>query len=111
LLFGMGEGRDPVRFLAPLLPHFDEVVTTSCAHPKARGSFDLGASLHELDVPLSDGGRIEEALPEIYAEADETWVTGSLFLAGAARSVVESGALRGITPGQGPPEAPDGDEE
>ncbi len=100
LLFGMGEGRDPVKFLTPLLPHFDEVVTTRSAHPKARDPYELGLALQDLEVVLSEGGPIESALPEIYAEAEETWVTGSLFLAGAARSLVEAGALDGIVPGQ-----------
>jgi dihydrofolate synthase/folylpolyglutamate synthase len=104
LLFGMGEGRDPGKFLAPLLPHVDEVVTTHCAHPKARDSAELATALSALEITLSDGGPIDEILPEIYREADETVVTGSLFLVGAARSLVSQGALAGITPGQGAPE-------
>lgn len=105
LLFGMGQDRDPVRVIEPLLPHVDEVVTTRCAHPKARDSLELAKHLQDLDVVLSDGGPIEEALPEIFAEANETIVAGSLFLAGAARSLVAAGALDGIEPGQGPAEA------
>jgi len=102
LLFGMGQGRDPVRAVKPLLPLVDEVVTSHCAHPKARDSLELAMALENLDVVLSVGGPIEEALPEVYREAHETLVTGSLFLAGAAKSLVSAGALRGITPGQGP---------
>jgi dihydrofolate synthase/folylpolyglutamate synthase len=102
LLFGMGQGRDPVRAIAPLLPLVDEVVTTRCAHPKARDSVELAMALEGVDALLAEGGRIEEALPEVYREAHETLVVGSLFLAGAVKSIVASGALRGITPGQGP---------
>jgi dihydrofolate synthase/folylpolyglutamate synthase len=104
LLFGMGEGRDPVAFLKPLLPHFDEIVTTKCAHPKARDPGDLAKAIEGLQANLSEGGTIEEMLPSIYAEAHETVVTGSLFLVGAARSLVAQGALSGLTPGQGPAE-------
>ncbi len=99
LLLGMGRERDPLTVVGPLLPHFDEVVTTACAHPKAADPAALAARLQELDIVLAEGGPIEEALPEVYAEADETVVAGSLFLAGAARAVVRSGALQGITPG------------
>jgi len=102
LLFGMGQGRDPVRAVTPLLPFVDEVVTTRCAHPKARDSLELAMVLENVDAVLSDGGRIEEALPEVYREAHETLVIGSLFLAGAVKSLVSAGVLRGITPGQGP---------
>lgn len=102
LLFGMGEDRDPLQVIAPLLPHFDEVVTTRCRHPKARDPLELALALQDLDVVLSAGGPIEETLPEVYAEAEETVVAGSLFIAGAARSLARSGALADIVPGQGP---------
>jgi dihydrofolate synthase/folylpolyglutamate synthase len=99
LLFGMGSERDPSAVIEPLLPHFDEVVATRCAHPKARDSMELAAALQDLDVVLSDGGPIEEALPEVYAEADEVVVAGSLYLVGAARTLVREGALAGIAKG------------
>ena len=60
--------------------------------------------MEDIDVLLSDGGPIDGALAEIYREADETLVAGSLYLAGAARSLVREGALEGIRPGQGPAE-------
>jgi hypothetical protein len=60
--------------------------------------------LQELDVTLSAGTDIEETLPEVFQEADETIVAGSIFLAGAARSIVNSGGLAGLIPGQGPSE-------
>lgn len=104
LLFGMGEDRDPVQVVSPLLPHFDEVVTTRCSHPKARDPEELGQLLADLHPRVSIGGDIEEMLPEVYADADETVVAGSLFVAGAARSLVAEGALEGLQPGQGWPE-------
>ncbi len=110
LLLGMGAGRDPVQVLEPLLPHVDEVVTTRCAHPRAKEPLELAMALQDrVDALLADGGPIEEALPEVYREAEETLVVGSLFLAGAVLSLVREGVLDGIEPGQGPREeaAPD----
>ncbi len=101
LLFGLGQNRDPLPILAPLVEHFDEIVTTRCDHPKAADPMDIAVRLQEagLDAVLSAGRNIDEDLPEIYVEADETVVAGSLFLAGAARSLVRAGALDGLTPG------------
>jgi dihydrofolate synthase/folylpolyglutamate synthase len=93
LVWGMGTDRDPMAVIAPLAPHFDEIVTTRCDHPKARDPVELAEALSDLDAVLSAGGPIEEVLPEVYAEADETVVAGSLYLVGAARSLVRSGAL------------------
>jgi dihydrofolate synthase/folylpolyglutamate synthase len=111
LLFGMGYGRDPVAILKPLIPHFDEIVVTRCAHPKAWDPRELTAVLAEHVPVLSNGGDIEQALPEVYREAHETVVAGSLYLVGAARALVAEGALAGIEPGQGPaPDEDDGEE-
>jgi dihydrofolate synthase/folylpolyglutamate synthase len=103
LLFGQGIERDPVKFTRPLLAHVDEIVTTSCSHPKARDPEAIAMLLESVTVPLSVGGPIEDALPEVYREAHETIVAGSLFVVGAALSIARSGALDGIEPGQGPP--------
>jgi dihydrofolate synthase / folylpolyglutamate synthase len=98
LLFGMNTGRDPKSVLAPLLPHVDEVVTTAGDHPSARDPMELATYLQELDVVLSAGGRLDEVLPEVYAEADETLVAGSLYLVGAVKALVRAGALAGVKP-------------
>jgi folylpolyglutamate synthase/dihydropteroate synthase len=100
----MGHHRDPVKVIMPLLPHVDEVVTTRCSHPKAYDPVELALHLQDLPTVLSAGDNIDEALPEVFREAHETLVAGSLYLAGAARSLVASGALDGIEPGQGPEE-------
>jgi len=101
LLWGMGTSREPAKCIQALVPLVDEVVTTRCAHPKAWEPVDLALQLQELDVALSAGSDIEETLPEVFQEAHETIVAGSLFLAGAARSIVNSGGLAGMSPGQG----------
>ena len=99
-VWGMGEGRDPASVIEPLLPHVDEVVTTRCAHPRAADPLALALALQDLDVVLSAGGDVDETLREVYTEADETVVAGSLFLAGAARSLVRDGALDGLIAGE-----------
>ncbi|NCG22185.1 MAG: hypothetical protein GWP91_24480 [Rhodobacterales bacterium] len=101
LMLGMGTDRQPNGLVEILRPHFDEVVTTRCAHPKAWDPMDLALAMQDMDLTLAAGGPIEQALPEIYEEADETVVAGSLFIAGAARTLVKEGLLDGITPGQG----------
>lgn len=93
LLWGMGEGRSPLDLVQPLFPYIDELVTTRCAHPKARDPYDLAVQLQDAEIVLSAGGTIEETLPELVLEADEVIVAGSLYLAGAARDVVLSGDL------------------
>ncbi len=109
-LLGVSHNRDPNVILKPLLPHIDEVVTVRCNHPKMSDPTAVAIALEDLDVLLAEGGDIDEILPEVYREADETLVVGSLFLAGAARSIVRNGGIAGIEPGQGPAEdADDGD--
>ncbi|MCB9662593.1 MAG: bifunctional folylpolyglutamate synthase/dihydrofolate synthase [Alphaproteobacteria bacterium] len=90
LLWGMGEDRDPREVVAPLLPHVDGVLTTRCAHPKARQADALALALQGLGPPVTAGGRVEEALPRARAEADEVIVAGSLYLVGAVRALLGS---------------------
>jgi folylpolyglutamate synthase/dihydropteroate synthase len=58
----------------------------------------LAELLQDQDCVLSVGGRVEESLPEVYAEAAETVVAGSLYLVGAVRSFVLRGGLTGLRP-------------
>lgn len=110
LLLGMGIERDPVRFVKPLVAHFDEIVTTRGSHAKARDPMQLAAALQEFDAVLSAGGPVEEALPEVFCEAEETIVAGSLYLVGTVRTLVRDGALDGMVAGQGPDEEQDEEE-
>jgi len=107
LLLGMGNDRDPVAFVEPLVPHVDEIVTVKCRHPKARDPVELAMELQDFDVDLAAGNTMDDTLPEVFAEALETVVTGSLFVAGAARALVAAGRLDGIEAGQGPIEEPE----
>ena len=58
----------------------------------------LASERSDLDVTLSVGGEIEESLPEVFVEAEQTLVAGSLFVVGAVRSVVQQGLLDGLAP-------------
>lgn len=98
-LLGMGVGRDPVPLAQALEPHVDEIVTTRCAHPKAADPMDLAMKLQgHVDVSLAAGTTIDGDLSEVYAEAEETLVVGSLYLAGAARSIFRAGGHRASQP-------------
>jgi dihydrofolate synthase/folylpolyglutamate synthase len=108
LLFGMGIDRDPLQVVRPLLPHFDEIVTCRSTHPKARDPGELADILQELHRCVSEGGLIDDVLPEVFADATETVVAGSLFVAGAARSLVRAGALDGLEAGMGARDPGDG---
>ncbi|MBX2803848.1 MAG: bifunctional folylpolyglutamate synthase/dihydrofolate synthase [Myxococcales bacterium] len=90
LLFGMGSERDPVALVQPLVDHVDAIVTTRCSHPRARDPEDLADALRDVHADVRAGGAIEQALPEVMEQSDETVVTGSLFVAGAARSLLSS---------------------
>lgn len=90
LLFGMGVDREPRALLTPLLPHFDEVVLTQCAHPAARAPMDIWAALGAVDGVVSDGGPIAECLHEVLDEADEVVIAGSLYLVGEARKLLST---------------------
>jgi hypothetical protein len=50
---------------------------------------------------ITAGGDIEDTLPVVAASADETVVAGSLFLAGAARSLARAGRLAADRPPAG----------
>lgn len=93
LLVGMGSQRDPVAFVEPLAGLFDEIVTTQGRHPRARNPEALAHALEGVHPVIAVGGPIEEALPDVLADAKLTVVTGSLFVAGAARALVRTGEL------------------
>ena len=93
LVLGMGRRREPRSVVAPLVEHVDEIVVTRGSHPLAREPDELAGAIRALHPVVRAGGRIEDALPAVYASADETVVAGSLFLVGAARALVAAGAL------------------
>ncbi len=93
LLLGMGRERDPRLFVEPLAPFVDAIVTTQGRHPRARDPESLAHAIAGLHPSITVGGPIEDALPDVVARATLTVVTGSLYVAGAARALVRAGVL------------------
>lgn len=88
LLVGMSADKDPRALVVTLAPHFDRVLTTRCAHPRALEAGDLAAALVDVDLPVLPAGAVEEALPHARAGGGLVVVAGSVFLAGAVRVLV-----------------------
>ena len=71
-----------------LSPFVDRVLTTCCAHPRARSPGELAASIVGVDIPILPAGPIEQALPLVRSGDGLVIATGSVFLAGAVRDLV-----------------------
>lgn len=91
LLLGMSSDKDPRSLLVTLAPQVDRVLTTCCAHPRAMEPGELAAALVDVDLPVLPAGPIEEALPRALDGEGLVLVAGSVFLAGAVRSLWASG--------------------
>ncbi len=93
LLLGTSSDKNPREMMGPLAGQVDRVLTTHCAHPRAMPAGDLAQKLVDVRVPVLPAGPIEEALPMAMEqrknEADLIVIAGSVFLAGAARDLVE----------------------
>jgi dihydrofolate synthase/folylpolyglutamate synthase len=90
LLFGASEDKDIEGMFAELLPRVQRVVATQSIHPRAIEAEKLVALAHKFGRPAKAVLPIEEALNYALSLAgDKTAVvvSGSLFIAAAARSV------------------------
>lgn len=88
LLLGASDDKD-VRAIASILaPQFGRILTTHCAHDRARKAGELAQDLVDLDIPVMPAGPIEEALPLALSEPGLVVVAGSLFTVGAARDLL-----------------------
>lgn len=88
LLLGGGHDKDIRSVGASLAPHVDRILTTACDHSKARSPEDVARQLEGLTTPVLPAGPIEVALPRAQADGGLVIVAGSLFLVGAARTLV-----------------------
>lgn len=88
LLLGMSSDKDARAVVVSLASGVDRVLTTHCAHPRARTAGDLAADLVDVDVPVLPAGPVEQALPLARSRGDLVVVAGSVFLAGAVRDLV-----------------------
>ena len=90
LVFGASEDKDIRSMLGELKPAVKQVVTTRSTHPRAAAPEDLAAIAGQLGYQAVASGSVEEALREAEQLAGEKTiilVTGSVFVAAAARSV------------------------
>jgi dihydrofolate synthase/folylpolyglutamate synthase len=93
LVFGASEDKDIRGMLAELQPHIARVVATKSTHPRATDPAELVEIAQELDLPASSSATIEGALDqaELMAAGEAIiLVTGSIFVAAAARSVIQN---------------------
>ena len=93
LVFGVTEGRDPARLLAPLAPHVDRLIVTAPGIAKAvdpaRVHARLSAAFAGLAPALAAAPHTALASAEELAGPDgEVPVAGSLYLVGDARRIL-----------------------
>lgn len=88
LVLGGGSDKDIRSVAWALSPQFDRVLTTQCAHAKARPPEEIARELEGLPIPVTAAGPLEEALPAARAGGGLVVVAGSLYLVGAVRDLV-----------------------
>ncbi len=99
MIFGAMADKDVHSMFTILLPHFDHLIVTQAAHPRARAVGELAALAQEVGY----SGVVEEipAMADAVARAQEEMdaeslilITGSVALVGEARDIF------GLTPGR-----------
>lgn len=89
LVFGASEDKDIKGMLAELRPNITRIVATKSTHPRASDPNELVEIAQEMDIPAISSSTIEDALEEAELLAGSKaiiLVTGSIFVAAAARS-------------------------
>lgn len=92
LVFGASEDKDIKGMFAELQPRVTELIVTKSTHPRAADPEELVRIAQEMNIPAVSSPSIEEALDqaELMAEGKAViLVTGSIFVAAAARSVFQ----------------------
>ncbi|MGB5846034.1 MAG: folylpolyglutamate synthase/dihydrofolate synthase family protein [Anaerolineales bacterium] len=90
LVFGASEDKDISGMLTELKPGVDQVVATKSTHPRAADPEELVNLANKLDLPAILTQTVEEAMIEaeqLSGGKTNILVTGSIFVAAAARSV------------------------
>jgi len=88
LLLGCGEEKDVRAIASVLAPEVDQILTTSCAHPRALEPAAVAQALEGLECPVFSAGSVEEALPAARQRGGVVVAAGSLFLVGAVRTLL-----------------------
>ncbi|MEL6346488.1 MAG: folylpolyglutamate synthase/dihydrofolate synthase family protein [Myxococcota bacterium] len=92
LLLGVGQDKDVRAIVVQLAGQVDQVLTTHCSHRKASKAAEVAHELVGFDLPVLPAGPIEQALPLARNGGALVIVAGSVFIAGAARDIVEGTA-------------------
>ena len=90
LVFGASEDKDISGMLSELKPAVHQIVVTKSSHPRAADPEDLAALAEKLNIKAVASSSVEDAMTEAERLADGSriiLVTGSIFVAAAARSV------------------------
>jgi dihydrofolate synthase/folylpolyglutamate synthase len=90
LVFGASEDKDLSGMLSELKPAVHLIVATKSTHPRAADPEDLAALAEKLNIKAVTCSSVEDAMTEAERLADGSriiLVTGSIFVAAAARSV------------------------
>ena len=90
LVFGASEDKDISGMLTELKPAVHQIVMTKSTHPRAADPVELAAIAKELHCPAVPSQSVEEGMAAAENLADGkriVLVTGSIFVAAAARSV------------------------
>ncbi len=88
LLLGCSREKDVRSIAAVLAPEVDQILTTSCAHPRALEAGALAEALEGLGCPVLPSGPVEQALPIAQQQGGMVVAAGSLFLVGAVRGLL-----------------------
>jgi dihydrofolate synthase/folylpolyglutamate synthase len=94
LVFGASEDKDIYGMLTELKPGIDQVVATRSTHPRAADPDEIINVANILSLSAVSTNSVEEAMVEAEQLSDGTriiLVTGSIFVAAAARAVYLSG--------------------
>ena len=90
LVFGASEDKDITGMLTELKSGIDQVVATKSTHPRAADPDELDRIANNLSLPAISTESVEEAMVEAEQLSDGAriiLVTGSIFVAAAARAV------------------------
>jgi dihydrofolate synthase/folylpolyglutamate synthase len=102
LVFGASEDKDISGMLNELKPAVHQIVATKSTHPRAADPEDLAALAEKLNIKVVTCSSVEDAMIEAERLTNGSriiLVTGSIFVAAAARSVwmaAESGKDRAV---------------
>ncbi|MEE2752115.1 MAG: folylpolyglutamate synthase/dihydrofolate synthase family protein [Myxococcota bacterium] len=88
LLLGCSREKDVRSIAAVLAPEVDQILTTSCAHPRSLEPDALAEALEGLGCPVRPSGPVEQALPFAQNQGGIVIAAGSLFLVGAVRDLL-----------------------